>query len=817
MSSSFNIGLSGIRAANSDLSITGNNIANASTVGFKNSRAEFGDVYSNQLFGSAANRPGSGVGLQATAQQFNQGSINDTSNVLDMAISGDGFFIVDQGGEQLYTRAGTFGLDNEGYVITNTSAKLQGFGVDSNGQPSGILTDLKIDASLQQPQQTSKVDSDVNLDANEPVLERVGKKFATDGNAVAVTQVGISVPTRTQADGASTAFPAAGFDFSTDSVDFDLTLTNAASGNNGTVSISLDSAAGLPSNVTDYNDVRTLVNVINAQISAPTTPQTAIDVQAVAVNDGAGNFHVEFRALTEGEPSQITIDNGNGNEGQIGLTLPLSNNAGTAAVDNGYPAQAVDVTSPDGTVITYTSTKGATAAATSAELNALAGVTAKASTEAKITAANFNNPNGNMELELNGVTLNADDLDGLALQINNLSDTTLSGISAEIDGTGDLVVKSSIGHDLKFALTAGDDQTAIQVIGNADAPEQILEIDTDATLVNATAIVATGNAIVVGGKIDIQLEDDYSVGNLNPPALGLFQPFNASSFEDVVLNPFDPGDPDSYNHTTAVKVFDSLGNAHTMNQYFVKQKYDPEVPGSTPNHWKMVVTIDGKEVGDPDTSLAPPANQDATRAEFDLHFKENGDFNSSLSDDVLISNWTPLDDQGQPLGTHKPLPVLEGGVAPVPQPSTTSNFTVNMGDSSQFGEKFTVEAVDQDGFATGRLTGLSINEEGIIFASYSNQESEALGQVALANFTNTQGLEPQGNTMWAESFDSGVPAVSAPKSGGLGSVKASALEDSNVDLSNELVDLIIAQRNYQANAKTIETANQVTQTIINLR
>ncbi|GAA6153311.1 flagellar hook-basal body complex protein [Pseudoteredinibacter isoporae] len=817
MSSSFNIGLSGIRAANSDLSITGNNIANASTVGFKNSRAEFGDVYSNQLFGSALNRPGSGVSLQSAAQQFNQGSINSTSNVLDMAISGDGFFVVNQGGEQLYTRAGTFGLDNEGNVITNSGARLQGFGVDESGKPNGILNDLKIDASLQQPQQTSSVESGVNLDANEEVLERIGKKFSTDGNSVAVTQVGIADPTRTQVDGASTAFPAATFDFSTDSITFDITLANAESGNNGTVSINLSTAQGLPANVNNYNDVRTLVNVINAQISSPTLPQTAIDVQAVAVNDGGGDFHVEFRALRDGEPSQITIDNGNGNESEIGFAaLPATDNSGAPAVNNGYPAQSIDVVGPDGSTITYNSTKWATAAATSSELNALAGVTAKASTEAKITATNFNNPGNNMVLELNDVALDADDLAGLATQINNLSDTSLSGITAEIVN-GDLVVTSSIGHDLKFALTGGDDETSVQIIGNEDAPEQILEIDTAGGLAIATATNAGGNAIVVGGKIDIQLEDGYEVNNLNPPALGLFQPFNANSFTDVVLNPFDPNDPKSYNHTTAVKVFDSLGNEHTMNQYFIKQKYDPEVAGSSPNHWKMVVTIDGKEVGDPDTSLPSPQNKEPTRAEFDLHFKENGDFNTALSDDVLISNWTPLDAQGQPLGTLKPLPVLEGGVAPVPQPSTTSNFTIDMSKSSQFGDKFTVKSVDQDGFATGRLTGLTISEEGVIFARFSNQESEALGQVALANFTNNQGLQPQGNTMWAESFDSGVPSISSPKSGGLGSVTASALEDSNVDLSTELVDLIIAQRNYQANAKTIETANQVTQTIINLR
>lgn len=813
MSSSFNIGLSGIRAANTDLSITGNNIANASTVGFKSSRAEFGDVYSNQLFGSGVNRPGSGVGVQSAAQQFNQGSINETSNVLDMAISGDGFFIVNQGGEQLYTRSGTFGLDNQGYVVTNTNAKLQGFGVDESGKPNGILSDIQIDASLQQPKQTSSVDSDVNLDANEEVLERIGKKFSTDGNAVSVTQVGISNATRTSVTSTSTAFPIAGLDLSATSIDFDVELARPAPATSGTVSISLSTAQGAPAAVNNYNDVRSLVNLINSQISAPTLPQVALDVQAVAVNDGGGNFSIQFRSLQDGETATITVGNNPTNATQIGIGAVLTDSSGTAATGNGYPQQSIDVMSPDGSKITYTSTKDATAASTSSELNALAGVTAKASSEATVSATNFNNPAGNMVLSLNGIDLDGDTLDAIATQINNLSDTTLSGISASIVGT-DLVVKSAIGHDLKFGL-AGDAGTSIQVTGNPDAPEQILEVNAPAVITGATS--AAGNSIVVGGKIDIQLEDGFSIDNLNPPALGLFAPFNANTFEDVVLNPFDPADTKSYNHTTAVKVFDSLGNAHTMNQYFIKQKYDPADNTSSPNHWEMVVTIDGKEVGDPDISLPSPQNKESTRAKFDLHFKENGDFNTALSDDVLISNWTPLDAQGNPLGTHKAQPVLEGGSAPVPQPPTTSNFTIDMTKSSQFGDNFTVKGVDQDGYATGRLTGVSINEEGIIFARFSNQESEALGQVSLANFTNNQGLQSQGNTMWAQSFESGVPSVSSPKSGGLGSIKASSLEDSNVDLSNELVDLIIAQRNYQANAKTIETSNQVTQTIINLR
>jgi flagellar hook protein FlgE len=144
-------------------------------------------------------------------------------------------------------------------------------------------------------------------------------------------------------------------------------------------------------------------------------------------------------------------------------------------------------------------------------------------------------------------------------------------------------------------------------------------------------------------------------------------------------------------------------------------------------------------------------------------------------------------------------------------------FELDYGSSTQYGTTSTVNALDQDGYATGRLAGINIDDSGTVFARYSNGQALTLGQVVVANFANPQGLAPIGNTAWAESFDSGQPTIGAPKSGSRGSIQAGALEDSNVDISSQLVNLILAQRNYQANAKTIETDNAVTQTIINLR
>ncbi|HMW73713.1 MAG TPA: flagellar hook-basal body complex protein, partial [Cellvibrionaceae bacterium] len=183
----FNTALSGIRAASNDLNITGNNIANASTTGFKSSRAEFGDVYASSILGSGSNPIGSGVRLQDVAQNFKDGNIAFTENELDLAVKGSGFFVVQKGGEQFYTRAGLFSMDKDGYIVNNVNARLQGFDADDNGSIGGLQTDLRIQTSNLAPRPTTNVESNVNLDSSEKVKQSVGKTLSTTGNAVGVT------------------------------------------------------------------------------------------------------------------------------------------------------------------------------------------------------------------------------------------------------------------------------------------------------------------------------------------------------------------------------------------------------------------------------------------------------------------------------------------------------------------------------------------------------------------------------------------------------------------------------------------------------
>ena len=137
--------------------------------------------------------------------------------------------------------------------------------------------------------------------------------------------------------------------------------------------------------------------------------------------------------------------------------------------------------------------------------------------------------------------------------------------------------------------------------------------------------------------------------------------------------------------------------------------------------------------------------------------------------------------------------------------------------TTQFGSAFGVNALTQDGATTGRLVGIDISDTGIVQARFNNGQSRALGQVALANFANPQGLRQQGNTTWTETFDSGAALVGAPGTASLGSVQSGGIEASNVDLTDQLVSMITTQRNFQANAQVITTTDQITQTIINIR
>ncbi len=165
----FRTAISGLRASMTDLSTIGNNVANASTTGFKKSRAEFADIYAASNLGVAGDTPGSGVNVSRIAQQFSQGTVSFTENALDLAINGNGFFVVNDGGSNLYSRAGAFGVDREGYVVNAQSQRLQAFQADTSGTITGALGDLLINTANVAPAASTAVTVGLNLDSSASV------------------------------------------------------------------------------------------------------------------------------------------------------------------------------------------------------------------------------------------------------------------------------------------------------------------------------------------------------------------------------------------------------------------------------------------------------------------------------------------------------------------------------------------------------------------------------------------------------------------------------------------------------------------------
>jgi flagellar hook protein FlgE len=821
---SFNTALSGIRAANTDLQVTGNNIANASTIGFKSSRAEFGDVYSSTLLGGGSNTPGSGVTIQNIRQQFTQGNLKFTQNELDLSVNGEGFFVVEKNGERLYTRAGTFGLDKDGYIVNGTSATLQGFAADADGNVGGVLGDLRVDVSSQEPRQTTNVSASYNLDSRQVVLESTGSLFSTNGTGIGNAAIGLIVPTTSTVD-IATAVASAGTP---------IVIAPASVGPPAVAATEFQLSRTVPGNPTPqtvnivmtpgtYNNLTAVANEINNQNFSKQTP---LNVQAFVDTDG----RLKIRDLATGVGSVLDISTVTGvNTLATAVTAiaPANITAGLPKVTNDYASHTLVFQGPNNArPVTYISKYGASADETASELNKLAGVTATARTTATVLREVPANPgppatlakpfdNNTGTFTLNGVVLSASaalDMTALRDEINSLSKSTLFGISATVnETTGDLEVVSATGRDLKFSFGAAGD-----VVGVIGSQGVLREIDT------ITTPSLVGSAVAVGGQITITMQEGYSITSSQPttPVNGgiLFGAIGAPAFfTPVPINAFNPEDQKTYNHATTTPVYDSLGNVHSMRQFFVKQSYEPSDPTTSPNHWKMYVQIDGKNVGDPDPSLPSPQNIEPTMASFDVHFTPEGIIDPSMTEALLISNWTPIGADGAPIGALGPLNVLQGGTIPVAEPPASSNFLIDLENSTQFSGPFSVEELDQNGYATGRLAELDISNTGIVFARFTNGEAQVLGQVALANFSSVESLKPTGDTMWAQTFESGEAIVGAPGSAQLGNVTAGAVEESNVDLSEQLVNLIIAQRNYQANAKTIETANATTQTILNLR
>ncbi|MHB1230069.1 MAG: flagellar hook protein FlgE [Halothiobacillus sp. 20-54-6] len=231
-------------------------------------------------------------------------------------------------------------------------------------------------------------------------------------------------------------------------------------------------------------------------------------------------------------------------------------------------------------------------------------------------------------------------------------------------------------------------------------------------------------------------------------------------------------DPASYTQANSQQVYDSLGNTHTMSSYYVKT--------ANPNEWNVYYQVDTQ------TPIQGPST---------LTFDANGKLPTAPAPFTVSATSASL-------GT---------GAAPLAINVTTQP------DSTQYNAPFNMASQSQDGNTTGQLTGVSVGSNGLIQASYSNGQSVALGMVALVNFSDPQALKQVGSNSWKQTVDSGEPLAGQPGTGTFGAIQGGALEQSNVDLTTQLVNMIVAQRNFQANAQAIQTDKTATDAVMQIR
>ena len=405
-------------------------------------------------------------------------------------------------------------------------------------------------------------------------------------------------------------------------------------------------------------------------------------------------------------------------------------------------------------------------------------------------------------IALSGLTAASSDLDVTANNVANADTVGFKGSRAEfadVFAAGAVNLNTSaVGEGVRLASTAqqftqGNISTTSSNLDLAISGDGFftLKDPTNGTVYtrngefsedkNGNVVTATGQALQVypptttgsfntGALEDLNLQTAQSAPAVTTSGTAILNlPADSAVPANAATLGFVPTDTTTFNQSTSTTVYDSLGNAFPATFYFTQT--------ATPGTWSVNMTVNGQSAGPAQT----------------ISYSATGAVNSANGGILSWPDFAP------------------GTGATSPQP-----MTFNFAQSTQYGSGFGVTSITQDGFTTGQLSTVSIDPTGVVSAVYTNGRSTQLGQLAMANFPNPQGLKQLGDTNWAQTFTSGDVVSGTAGSSGFGDIQSGALEASNVDLTTELVNMITAQRAFQANAQVITTANQLSETVINI-
>ncbi|ABV86670.1 flagellar hook protein FlgE [Shewanella pealeana] len=378
---------------------------------------------------------------------------------------------------------------------------------------------------------------------------------------------------------------------------------------------------------------------------------------------------------------------------------------------------------------------------------------------------------------------------------------TNNSLDMAINGGGFFVTSSEVGSQDHSFTRAGAFKfdSNNYIVDSAGNFLQTFPVDKDgnSTSVSLTTtkpvqIPDTAGSPVKTDQVGIQMNLNAGESTLDPAA-------------------FDPDDPETFNNSTSVTIYDSLGEPHILTSYFVRP---PNAAHIGESNWVAFYAVDGK-----------PVDLDPAAGEYDIDTDGDGAVDGQASAENA-AGWkgaaVSFNDTGAYTGSNPAVITTEAlgvGGANVLGPGAdgSQTLTLDFNNPTQYASPFEVTELNQNGTTVGRLTNVEVGADGLINASYSNGSTVPLARVALVSFANEQGLSQAGNTSWKASLDSGPALAGEANSGTFGSIRSSALEQSNVDLTTELVDLISAQRNFQANSRTLEVNNTLQQTVLQIR
>ncbi|OQW86896.1 MAG: flagellar biosynthesis protein FlgE [Rhodoferax ferrireducens] len=381
---------------------------------------------------------------------------------------------------------------------------------------------------------------------------------------------------------------------------------------------------------------------------------------------------------------------------------------------------------------------------------------------------------------------------GIGVEVANVAQLFTQGNISTTNNNLDVAINGS-GF---FQLTQSDGSPAYTRDGS-------FKLDTDGYIITNNKANLMGYPTDENGKVTsatiekLQLPTNAPIAARATTTVAAELNLEATAYPAAGVTTVTPAIPPTPRATygTTLSVYDSQGVASPVNLYFEKLAVSTVAPVVAPNTWKVFTTLDtantgiGNIVFDSTGKLTgPPIGAPAGNAD------NVGKFGFTLPAATGIPSLNP-NVAGDIVG---PIDIVFDG-------------------TTQFGTSFAVSNLTQDGYTAGELTGLNIGDDGVITANYSNGETQAAGQLALADFRNIQGLTPLGGNAWAATNASGLPVQGSPGQGKFGILRSGALEESNVDLTKELVDMMTAQRSYQANAQTIKTQDQIMSTLVNLR